>query len=236
GGRIGNIVSDLQKSVSDFERATRETMDAFAMFKPFMIDNEYLYRSDNVRALMSVVKEKEKHLLPWYPERLDWYDYWLNVHFPGMRKWVLPTLEEDLKIQERRSYTYKDLLDLFDTSVKRFSTRVAMRIERDGRKEQYTYEDVRELTLRAAGFFAKKGIQAGDRVILFSNNMPEWGMAYFGILKAGATAIPIDPASTIDEIIAFAKAGEASAIVLSPKLDRENTHLRLRLTEAFGKS
>jgi len=232
GGRIGNIVSDLQKSVKSFERTTQETMDAFAMFKPFMIDNEYLYRSDNVRALMSVVKEKEKHLLPWYPEKLDWYDYWLNVHFPGMRKWVLPTLEEELKIQEKRSYTYKDLLDLFDTSVKRFSTRVAMRIERNGRKEQYTFEDVRELTLRAAGFFAHSGIKQPDRVILFSNNMPEWGLTYFGILKAGATAIPIDPASSVAEIVNFARAGEASAIVLSPKLAEENPVLADKLAEA----
>ena len=234
GGRIGNIVSDLKKSVESFEQTTKETMDAFAMFKPFMIDNEYLYRSDNVRALHSLIKEKEKELLPWYPERLDWYDYWLNVHFPGMRKWVLPQLEEDLKAVEKRSYTYKDLLDLFDTSVKRFPTRVAMRIERNGRKEQYTYEDVNELTLRAAGFFAKKGIKHNDRVILFSNNMPEWGMTYFGILKTGATAIPIDPASSVDEIIAFAKAGEASAIVLSPKLAAENTELKRTLEEAFS--
>jgi long-chain acyl-CoA synthetase len=230
GGRIGNIVSDLQKSVEGFERATQETMDAFAMFKPFMIDNEYLYRSDNVRALMSVIKEKEKPLLPWYPETLDWYDYWLNVHFPGMRKWVLPALEEELKIQEKRSYTYRDLIDLFDTSVKRFPTRVAMRIERNGRKEQYTFEDVRELTMRAAGFFAKEGIKQGDRVILFSNNMPEWGITYFGILKAGATAIPIDPASSIDEIAKFAKAGEASAIVLSRKLADENLDLGDKLS------
>jgi long-chain acyl-CoA synthetase len=208
-------------------------MDAFAMFKPFMIDNEYLYRSDNVRALMSVIKEKEKHLLPWYPEKLDWYDYWLHVHFPGMRKWVLPTLEEELKIQEKRSYTYKDLLDLFDTSTKRFATRVAMRIERNGRKEQYTFEDVRELTLRAAGFFAANGIGQGDRVILFSNNMPEWGMTYFGILKAGATAIPIDPASTVDEIVNFAKAGEASAIVISPKLAAENPDLKEKVRDAM---
>lgn len=233
GGRIGNIISDLKKSTEDFKRTTQETMDAFAMFKPFMIDNEYLYRSDNVRALISVIKEKEKHLLPWYPEKLDWYDYWLNVHFPGMRKWVLPTLEEELKLQEKRSYTYRDLLDLFDTSVKRFPTRVAMRIERNGRKEQYTFEDVRELTLRAAGFLAKNGIKQGDRVILFSNNMPEWGMTYFGVLKAGATAIPIDPASSVDEIVNFAKAGEASAIVVSPKLAAENPELRDKLTEAF---
>ena len=231
GGRIGNIVSDLKKSVESFEQTTKETMDAFAMFKPFMIDNEYLYRSDNVRALHSLIRERERSLLPWYPEKLDWYDYWLNVHFPGMRKWVLPTLEEELKAVEKRSYTYKDLLDLFDTSVKRFPTRVAMRIERDGRKEQYTYEDVNELTMRAAGFFAKNGIQNNSRVILFSNNMPEWGMTYFGILKAGATAIPIDPASTVDEIIAVAKAGEASAIVMSPKLAAEwNPDILVRST------
>ena len=231
GGRIGNIVSDIRKSVDTFERTTQETMDAFAMFKPFMIDNEYLYRSDNVRALHAVIKDREKDLLPWYPEGLDWYDYWLNVHFPGMRKWVLPQLEEDLKIQERRSYTYKDLLDLFDTSVKRFPTRVSMRIERNGRKEQYTFEDVNELTLRAAGFLAKSGIKHGDRVILFSNNMPEWGMSYFGILKAGATAIPIDPASSVAEIVNFAKAGEASAIVISPKLAGENPDLADKLAE-----
>jgi len=229
GGRIGNIVSDLQKSVEKFEQMTQETVDAFAMFKPFTIDNEYIYRADNVRALMSLVKEKEKNLLPWYPEKLDWYDYWLNVHFPGLRKWVLPQLEEDLKIQERRTYTYKDLLDLFDTSVKRFPTRVAMRIERGGRKEQYTFEDVRELTLRAAGFFAEKGIKQNDRVILFSHNMPEWGISYFGILKTGATAIPIDPASSVDEIVNFARAGEASAIVLSAKLADENPDLAKRL-------
>lgn len=231
GGRLSNIVSDLKKSVDSFERTTAETMGAFEMFKPFMIDNEYLYRADNLRALMSLVKEKEKHLLPWYPEKLDWYDYWLKVHFPGMRKWVLPTLEEELKVQERRAYTYKDLIDLFDTAVKSFPNRVSMRIERNGRKEQYTYEDVGELTLRAAGFLASKGIKHNDRVILYSHNMPEWGLTYFGILKAGATAIPIDPASSVDEIINFARAGEASAIVLSPKLLEDTPELADRFKQ-----
>jgi len=232
GGRLGNIVSDLKKSVESFEQTTSETIDAFAMFKPFIVDNAYTYRADNVRALMSVVDEKEQNLLPWYPEKLDWYDYWLKVHFPGMRKWVLPQLEEDLKKIEKRYYTYNDLLDLFDTSVKRFPTRIALKIERNGKKEQYTYADVKELTYRAAGFLAENNIKHNDRVILFSNNMPEWGISYFGILKAGATAIPIDPASSIDEIIAFAKAGEASAIIISPKLAEENLDLAERLSAA----
>ncbi|HXG83670.1 MAG TPA: AMP-binding protein, partial [Pyrinomonadaceae bacterium] len=231
GGRIGNLVSDVQKSVENFERTTQETIDAFAMFKPFIIDNEYIYRADNTRALHALIEDGERNLLPWYPEKLDWYDYWLNVHFPGLRKWVLPQLEEELKIAERREYTYKDLLDLFDTSAKRFATRVAFRIERDGKKEQYTFAAAQELATRAAGFFAANGVISQSRVILFAHNMPEWGLTYFGILKAGATAIPIDPASSVDEIINFARTGEASAIVLSPKLFSENPHLAERLKE-----
>ncbi|NNE99561.1 MAG: AMP-binding protein, partial [Pyrinomonadaceae bacterium] len=228
GGRIGDIVTDVKKSVDEFERTTQETMDAFEMFKPFMVDNEYNYRSENVRELMSRVKKSEKNLLPWSPDKIDWYEYWLKIHFPGLRKWVLPQLEEDLKAIERRDYTYKDLADLFDTATKRFPTRVSMKIERNGRLEQYTYEDVRELALRAAGFLAKYGIKEDDRVILFSHNMPEWGLTYFGIIKAGATAIPIDPASTVNEIVSFAAAGEASAIVISPKLLEENPELKDR--------
>ncbi len=231
GGRIANVLDDLKKSVENIERSTAETKAAFDMFKPFIIDNEYEYRADNTRALHSVIKDKEKSLLPWYPEKLDWYDYWLNVHFPGLRKWVLPQLEEDLKIAERRAYTYKDLLDLFDTSAKRFSTRVAFRIERDGKKEQYTFADAQELATRAAEFFAANNVKPQSRVILFAHNMPEWGLTYFGILKAGATAIPIDPASSIDEIVNFARTGEASAIVLSPKLFNENPDLAERLKE-----
>ncbi len=229
GGRIGDIVSDVQKSFENFERTTEETKMAFDMFKPFIVDNEYNYRADNTRALHSLIKDNEKNLLPWYPEKLDWYDYWLNVHFPGLRKWVLPQLEEDLKLQEKRSHTYKDLIDLFDTATKRFPTRVAMRIERGGKKEQYTYEDVRELTLRAAGFLAEKGLTPTQKVILFSHNMPEWGLAYFGILKTGAVAVPLDPSSSAEDIAKFAKASEASMILISPKLEDETPDLASEL-------
>ena len=229
GGRIETALDGVKKSLDNFERTTEETKAAFAMFKPFMIDNEYKYRADNLRALMSLVADDERQLLPWYPEKLDWYDYWLNVHFPGLKKWVLPQLEEDLKIAEKRVHTYKDLLDLFDTATKRFPTRVAMRIERNGKKEQYTFGDVRELSLRAAGFFAANEIKANDRVIIFSPNMPEWGLTYFGLMKAGATAIPVDPNSSAAEILNIAKNGEAAAMVISSKLLEENPELTKKL-------
>ena len=229
GGRLGNIVDGVKKNVEEVERSTSETMGAFTLFKPFMIDNAYIFRSDNVRELMARIKTSEQKLVPWQPEKLDWYDYWLNIHFPGLKKWVLPTLEEELRIQPKRAYTYRDLIDLFETTTKRFGTRVAMRIERDGKKEQYTFQDVRELTNRAAAFFLRHQIEHGSRVILFSHNMPEWGMTYFGIIKAGATAVPVDPASTVDDIVNFVRAGEVSAIVISDTLRDENAELEERL-------
>src|SRR5882757_6010157 len=107
-----------------------------------------------------------------------------------------------------------------------------MRIERDGRTEQYTYANLLELALRAAGFFASQGINPGDRVMLVSQNAPEWGMTYFGVLKAGATCIPVAPDSSSDEIINFAGAGNAAAIVLSPKLLHDHPELVERLAAA----
>jgi len=226
------VINRMKQTVDRVEEKTREAQEAFEMFLPFTVENAYVFRSDNVRALFASIREEERQLLTWSPESFDWYDYWLNIHMPGLKKWVLPTLEEDMRTQPKRIYTYRDLLELFETTTKRHSTRVAMRIERDGRKEQYTYADLRELAMRAAGFFASNSIKSGDRVMLFSHNAPEWGMTYFGVLKAGATCIPVDPESSTDEIINFARAGEASGIVISTKLKEEHSDLPAKLKTA----
>lgn len=226
GGRVSEVIDQLKSNVERVEELTRETTEAFDMFKPFTIENAYIFRSDNVRALFDRISHDEQRLLTWNPEQFDWYDYWLNVHLPGLTKWVLPTLEDEMRAQPKRIYTYRDLLELFETSTKRHSTRVAMRIERDGRKEQYTYADLRELATRVAGFLLSQGIKQGDRVMLVSNNAPEWGMTYFGVLKAGGTCIPCDPESSTAEILNFAKAGSAAGIIVSEAIDQEHPELR----------
>src|SRR5437764_8346566 len=187
GGRVTEVIDQVKKKVDRFEELTRETQEAFEMFRPFTVENAYIFRADNVRSLMSRIRKDEQPFLPWHPEKFDWYDYWMNTHFPGLKKWVFPKLEEDMRAQPKRVYTYRDLLERLDTTAKRFSTRVAMRIERDGEREQYTYADIQELATRAAAFLASQGVKPADRVLLASHNAPEWGISYFGVLKAGAT-------------------------------------------------
>jgi long-chain acyl-CoA synthetase len=231
GGRVGEVIDLMKNSVERVEELTRETSEAFDMFRPFTVENAYVFRSDNVRSLFERISEDERSLLTWYPEKFDWYDYWLNIHLPGLTKWVFPTLEDEMRAKPKRVYTYRDLLELFETSTKRHATRVAMRIERDGRKEQYTYADLRELATRVAGFLASEGIKQGDRVMLVSSNAPEWGMTYFGVLKAGATCIPCDPESSTAEILNFARAGNAAGVICSDAIINDHPDLRERLQE-----
>jgi len=232
GGRVADVIDRAKETINRVEELTGETAEAFEMFRPFMVENAYVFRADNVRSLFSRIRKDEQGLLSWHPETIDWYDYWMNVHFPGLKKWVFPTLEEDMRAQPKRVYTFRDLLELFETSTKRHATRVAMRIERDGHTEQYTYANLRELSFRAGAFLASEGVKPTDRVMLLSNNAPEWGMSYFGVLKAGATCIPVDPQSTTEEVVNFARAGAAFGIILSEEMDAEHSELQERLAEA----
>ncbi|HXI23712.1 MAG TPA: SDR family oxidoreductase, partial [Pyrinomonadaceae bacterium] len=232
GGRYESVIKRVKQTVDDIEQQSREAKEAFEMFHPFTYENAYVFRADNIRALFNRMSEDERQLLTWNPEQIDWYDYWLNIHMPGLKKWVLPTLEEDMRAQPKRVYTYRDLLEMFETTTKRHATRVAMRIERDGHKEQYTYADLRELSIRAAAFFASQDIKSGNRVMLFSHNAPEWGMTYFGVLRAGATCIPVDPESSTEEVVNFARAGEASGIVISNRLKQERSSIPEQLKAA----
>ncbi|MGB8507660.1 MAG: AMP-binding protein, partial [Pyrinomonadaceae bacterium] len=225
GGRLTDVIDRAKKRVDRLEEVTHETQHAFEMFRPFMVENAYIFRADNVRSLFNQIRVDERQLLTWNPEGFDWYDYWMHVHFPGLKKWVFPTLEEDMRAQPKRAYTYRDLLELFETSTKRFSTRVAMRIERDGQKEQYTYADLHELATRAAAFFASRGVKPSDRVVLASYNAPEWGMSYFGVLKAGATCVPVDPESSTEELVNFVRASGAAGLVINEKVDELHADL-----------
>ena len=107
-----------------------------------------------------------------------------------------------------------------------------MRIERDGRKEQYTYADLRELATRAAAFLAGEGVKPADRVVLVSHNAPEWGLSYFGIAKAGATCVPVDPESSVDEIVNFTRASGAVGIITSEEMRAKHPGLAAKLNDA----
>src|SRR6185503_290127 len=121
----------------------------------------------------------------------------------------------------RSVYTYKDLLELFDATTKLHRHRVAMRLlptSEEGEPVVYTYERVQDMAEQAAGSLRERGVQPDDRVMLMSENRPEWGISYFGILKAGATVVPLEHQLSLDEVAGIAKASGAAAFIVSDEV------------------
>ena len=91
-------------------------------------------------------------------------------------------------------------------------------MERGKREEIYSYADLQELAARVGAFLVGEGVTAGERVMLFAKNAPEWAMAYFGILKAGATAVPVAHESTVAELVNIARASGAVGFLIGDDL------------------
>lgn len=63
-----------------------------------------------------------------------------------------------------------------------------------------TYRDLEQATNRFANALMQLGVQKGDRVALLFPNSPQFVIAYFGALKAGAVVIAFNPLYTEHEI------------------------------------
>lgn len=82
-----------------------------------------------------------------------------------------------------------NLADLLVGSADRHPDRIAVRLD----DVELTYANLDAAARRVAGFLADRGVQPGDRVGLMLPNVPHWPIVYFGILRAGAVAVPMNP-------------------------------------------
>ena len=56
-----------------------------------------------------------------------------------------------------------------------------------------TYAQLNDLTDRFAAALQQLGVAKGDRVAIYLANCPQFVMAYYGALKAGAVVAPFNP-------------------------------------------
>lgn len=62
------------------------------------------------------------------------------------------------------------------------------------------------------------GVSPGDRVALLSENMPNWGIAYFAVTTMGAVAVPILPEFHPDAVRHILRHAECKALLVSERL------------------
>jgi long-chain acyl-CoA synthetase len=63
------------------------------LFEPFILQNEHDFVAENVEKLSCALVPEERDLFSVDTASLDWYDYWINIHIPALRKWTYPLIE-----------------------------------------------------------------------------------------------------------------------------------------------
>ncbi|RUM45356.1 MAG: long-chain fatty acid--CoA ligase [Desulfocapsa sp.] len=77
-----------------------------------------------------------------------------------------------------------------DRSIEKFSDLPAICMATE---TPLTYRDFGDRIFALAAHLASEGVKKGDHVALLGENSPNWGAAYFAIVRLGAVAVPILP-------------------------------------------
>src|SRR5664279_4316674 len=98
-----------------------------------------------------------------------------------------------------RRYPDKPFLVFYDTAV--------------------TFAELLDEAERVAGFLEREcAVRKGDRVLLFMQNSPQFVIGYYGILRANAVVVPLNPMNLTQEVLRYAEDSGANTMIVSQEL------------------
>ena len=112
-------------------------------------------------------------------------------------------VEMNPEIKEDRRVTWKEY-ELIEPSAK------------TSYRREITWSVFNEKANRFANLLIQRGIQKGDKVAILMMNCLEWLPIYFGILKTGALAVPLNFRYSSDEIEYCVNLAEVDILVFGP--------------------
>lgn len=97
------IVQAINRGASSFglntaplvrrERELERVIKLINLFEPFILHNDYTFEAMNVERLSAMLPAQEKERFGYDCRSIDWWDYWINLHIPALRKWCYPLIE-----------------------------------------------------------------------------------------------------------------------------------------------
>ena len=75
------------------ERSLERLEKLIVLFEPFILNNEHDFVAGNVEKLNRLLPEDERETFGYDARSLDWWEYWINIHIPALRRWTYPLIE-----------------------------------------------------------------------------------------------------------------------------------------------
>ncbi len=130
----------------------------------------------------------------------------LDVLERNARQWPEDTALVEINPQEldSRHTTWREYSLIESSPANRF-------------RSEITWSQFEERANRFANFLLSRGMTRGDKVAILLMNCLEWLPIYFGALKAGCLAVPLNFRYTADEIKYCLELADADALIFGPE-------------------
>ncbi len=87
------LPSAMTKPLAKTERNLERVEKLVGLFEPFILHNEHDFVADNVEKLSQALTPEEKEIFGYNTAGLDWWEYWIDIHIPALRRWTYPLIE-----------------------------------------------------------------------------------------------------------------------------------------------
>jgi len=87
------------------ERNLERVEKLIELFEPFILLNEHDFTAENIERLSYALVPDERDQFGYDTRSLDWWEYWINIHIPALRRWTYPLIEgRPLEARPPRSF------------------------------------------------------------------------------------------------------------------------------------
>ena len=83
----------LKKPLVKTERSLERVEKLIELFEPFILLNEHDFTAENIEKLSFALVPEEQGTFAYDARSLDWWEYWINIHIPALRRWTYPLIE-----------------------------------------------------------------------------------------------------------------------------------------------
>jgi len=105
---------------------------------------------------------------------------------------------------------------MLEEAAKRYGKKTAIVLS----DRRLSYAELDEASNKVANTLISMGVNKGDRVAMLLPNIPEFAIIYFGIVKAGGIAVPLDTGYKVDELASlFGNCQPKALVAESPFLE-----------------
>lgn len=114
------------------------------------------------------------------------------------------------------------IVDFLENNASDFAKRTCI----TEKNSNLTWKEFNELSNKIAHWFIKNGIKKDDKIAIIIKNCIEWLPLYFGILKTGAIAVPINYNYDKNELAYCVQLADCSIVICSQENIDNSTYIR----------